>query len=101
MRRIFISKKINFNKRNIFDTTEELNHQCEGALENFRKQLMEDYEISSEIVHNCASIIQNDCEGGLDKEGTTIHCIMSVVHQNPDEHQECQEAVCCIFHLNI
>jgi len=71
-----------------------INGKCLGVLNGFRKQLLEDFEISPEIVHNCALVISDHCNGGIKKQGETLHCIMQTVHEKPGTASEqCEAAV--------
>lgn len=40
--------------------------------------LMEDYKISPELVVACDKEIKKRCNGGVEREGKTLHCLMDV-----------------------
>ena len=45
---------------------------------------MEDYKISPYLVLACAEVIQNNCDGGLQREGHTLHCLMRLASQKAE-----------------
>ncbi len=53
-----------------------------------RKSLMNDYKISPDIVADCATEIQNSCNGGLQREGKTLHCLMDLARPNKGRQYE-------------
>lgn len=44
---------------------------------------MDDYQINPEIVANCDDEIKKYCNGGLERGGKTIHCLMDVARKKP------------------
>ncbi|XP_052230402.1 Golgi apparatus protein 1-like [Dreissena polymorpha] len=59
--------------------------ECMTQMSLLRKSLMEDYQITPEIVSNCGLEIDKFCrmQAGLDEQGGTIHCLMQMA--NPRE----------------
>ncbi|XP_078482978.1 Golgi apparatus protein 1 [Ciona intestinalis] len=66
---------------------------CNNALDDFRAMLMSDYNLSPEITHNCAVEIRANCSGTVEKEGATIHCLMSHLREDSDEGSSCEKAL--------
>ena len=54
--------------------------ECISEMQQLRGELMEDYEITPEIVTRCAPEIQNYCKD-TGHGGKTIHCLLG--HVNP------------------
>jgi len=56
---------------------EEVSGMCMNEMREIRRELMEDYSITPEIVANCANEIETYCSAtkGM-KHGKTIHCLM-------------------------
>jgi len=48
---------------------------------------MEDYQISPEIVAGCAEEIRTKCNGGVHREGKTLHCLMDLAKPKPVNHK--------------
>lgn len=50
---------------------------------------MEDYKISPDVVARCAKEISEECGGGLQREGKTLHCLMDLArpHRKGDGHK--------------
>ena len=68
---------------------------CDSELMAYRQFLMEDYELSPEVVSKCSGEIRDYCDGGLHREGATLHCLMSLETDNDNEleiSEECTEA---------
>ena len=59
--------------------------ECIGELKEVRRSLMEDYKISPEIVTKCHEEIQSQCNGGLHREGKTLHCLMDLARPRRKE----------------
>ena len=57
-------------------------------MKDMRKSLMSDYQISPEIVKDCANEIKEHC-GKLHRNGKTLHCLMKLAkpmwHKDPNE----------------
>ena len=49
-------------------------------MQELRRELMEDYRITPELVAHCGTEIQKHCDK-LSADGKTIHCLMK--HVNP------------------
>lgn len=47
----------------------EVAPECQAELLDLRKQLMEDYSITPELVNKCSTEITRDCDGGLHRKG--------------------------------
>ena len=52
--------------------------ECLAEMIDWRKTLLEDFKISPDIVTNCADEIRDSCDGGLQREGKTLHCLMDL-----------------------
>ncbi len=52
--------------------------ECTAEVKEIRRELMEDYKISPEIVHLCSDEIKDSCGADVHKEGKTIHCLMKL-----------------------
>ena len=66
----------------------EVSPECVAELRDMRKSLMNDYKISPDIVADCATEIQNSCNGGLQREGKTLHCLMDLARPNKGRQYE-------------
>lgn len=64
----------------------EVNPDCVVELKEVRRSLMEDYQISPVLVRECSKEIQDNCGGGLHRDGKTIHCLMDLAR--PKKNQE-------------
>ena len=47
----------------------EVSHECQAELLDLRKQLMEDFSITPEIVRECGTEIAQQCDGPLLRNG--------------------------------
>ena len=56
--------------------------KCQAELFDLRQQLMEDYSINPEIVAKCDVEIQKHCQGGKEREGKTIDCLMELAEDS-------------------
>ena len=82
-----------YKRTNITNSTlisdQKLSGLCVTEMRNIRQSLMEDYQITPEIVCHCGEEIDKFCKkpegNGLDKAGATIHCLMQ--HANLHERQ--------------
>ena len=61
-------------------------------LNDFRAMLMDDFDLSPEITHNCAQEIKDRCNHELRKKGATLHCLMNA---KDDLSITCISAVSC------
>ena len=52
-----------------------------AELKDTRRALMEDYQISPDLVSKCQSTIEHQCGGGVQREGKTLHCLMDLARQ--------------------
>ena len=43
--------------------------ECQAELLDLRKQLMEDFSITPELVSKCSTEITKECDGGLHRKG--------------------------------
>ena len=55
---------------------------CLAEMSMLRKSLLEDFQITPEVVHNCQAEITKFC-GQIDEQGGTIGCLM----ENANKHQ--------------
>lgn len=71
--------------------------ECDAELMAYRQFLMEDYELSPEVVSMCAIEIRDYCDGGLHRQGETLHCLMSLETDDDNNEveirEECTEAL--------
>lgn len=69
---------------------------CQAEMTAHRKMLMEDYNISPELVNACNEDIENNCKI-LGKKGNNpgevIHCLMRAVMEQKVTDQKCTEAL--------
>ena len=56
---------------------------------------MSDYLINPEVVFGCRDEITNLCDGGLQREGRTLHCLMEHAKENNKLGKSCIKAVSC------
>ena len=74
---------------------EEVSGECKSELGEIRREMMEDYSITPELVANCATEIESHCDDSKKKQGGTIHCLMKLL-TNPEEKvvgERCEAAV--------
>ncbi|CAI9714844.1 Golgi apparatus protein 1 [Octopus vulgaris] len=55
-----------------------ISSECTAEVDDMRKAIMEDFQITPEIVINCDVEIRQYCSGGSSKEGKTLHCLMEL-----------------------
>ncbi|CAD5121834.1 unnamed protein product [Dimorphilus gyrociliatus] len=62
---------------------ESLRPECLVEVRNLKRELLEDYSITPEIMLNCQSEIKGICKG-LERNGKTLHCLMkaSILNEN-------------------
>ena len=73
-----------------------VDRDCDAELMAYRQYLMEDYELSPEVVANCKREIRDFCNGGLQRQGETVHCLMSLETDGGDDieiTEDCTEAL--------
>ena len=70
--------------------------ECEAELLDTRRSLMNDYLINPEVVIACRNDIERHCEGGVEREGRTLHCLMEHAKEKQGLEKECVKAVSCI-----
>ncbi|XP_064639932.1 Golgi apparatus protein 1-like isoform X2 [Lineus longissimus] len=58
--------------------TGQIRVECVTEMRDYRKMLMEDYKISPGIVSYCHQEITENCNGGIEREGKTLHCLMDL-----------------------
>jgi len=64
----------------------EVSGMCINEMREIRRELMEDYSISPELVANCATEIDTFCsEEKTQKHGKTIHCLMKAAMEYSQE----------------
>ncbi|XP_074644298.1 Golgi apparatus protein 1-like isoform X2 [Tubulanus polymorphus] len=56
----------------------DVSPECLAEMQDYRRSLMQDYQISPEVVTDCASELKNHCDNGFKREGKTIHCLMDL-----------------------
>ena len=61
-------------------TGQQVSGQCLNEMREIRREMMEDYNISPELVANCGHEIDQFCSDKK-KHGHTIHCLMSVASE--------------------
>lgn len=61
---------------------QKVNGKCQAELFDLRQQLMEDYSINPEIVAKCDVEIERHCNGGKEREGKTIDCLMELAEDS-------------------
>ena len=77
--------------------------ECVAELKDMRRSIMEDYEISPDLVVHCKEAIEEHCGKGLEKEGKTLHCLMDLARTKPGEPNqaemkpECRREVRMLF----
>ncbi|KAK3085351.1 hypothetical protein FSP39_001959 [Pinctada imbricata] len=71
---------------NALKKDESLSAQCIAEMSELRQSLMEDYQISPEIVANCGTEITK-CGGGVKRGGETLHCLMAMAQPKHDKSQ--------------
>ncbi|XP_071784755.1 Golgi apparatus protein 1-like isoform X1 [Asterias amurensis] len=59
----------------------KLSGDCVAEVEDTRKSLMDDFMVNPEVILNCRSEIASHCDGGLQREGKTLHCLMKLAKQ--------------------
>merc|ERR1719187_136158 len=65
------------------DKGNEISGTCLAHIKDHRRQLMEDYQVSPELVRDCSDDISENCNG-LGREGKTIHCLMKIAMDKPE-----------------
>lgn len=56
---------------------EEVRPECVAELQDMRRTLLEDYEVSPNLVAACSEEIQRECQR-MEKGGRTLHCLMDL-----------------------
>eukprot|EP00090_Calanus_glacialis_P000340 TRINITY_DN10209_c0_g1_i1.p1 TRINITY_DN10209_c0_g1~~TRINITY_DN10209_c0_g1_i1.p1 ORF type:complete len:1124 (-),score=372.79 TRINITY_DN10209_c0_g1_i1:391-3762(-) len=65
---------------------QEVSGMCINEMREIRRELMEDYSISPELVANCATEIEHFCsDTKTQKHGKTIHCLMKAAMDQSQE----------------
>ena len=54
-----------------------LEPECRAELMENRKMLMTDYQLNPNIVKLCKDEIANHCNGGIERGGKTLHCLLN------------------------
>lgn len=60
-----------------------ISSECIAEVDDMRKTIMEDFQITPEIVISCDHEIRQYCSGGSNKEGKTLHCLMQLSQEVP------------------
>jgi len=75
---------------------EEVSGECRTELGEIRREMMEDFSVSPEIVTSCASEIESHCGNTKRRQGGTIHCLMKLITEAGEEKvvgEKCEAAV--------
>ena len=72
-------------------STEPVSRACLEELADFREMLIEDFSLSPEITHFCATEIKKMCQHEVKKKGGTLHCLMDKKDELSDD---CMGTVC-------
>lgn len=77
----------------------EVSSDCQFELMEHRKLLLQNYQLSPEVVSMCSNDIEKYCQNN-EIGRHTIHCLMD--HSKPSRQKNrigksCQKAVCTIF----
>ena len=71
--------------------------QCLNEMREIRREMMEDYNISPELVANCGSEIDDHCaDTKTQMKGQTIHCLMKLATEQTDHKKigdKCEKAL--------
>ena len=68
----------------------EVSGQCVAEMREIRREMMEDYSISPELVSNCGKEIDEHCPDTKTQRhggGGTIHCLMQLASQQRGENR--------------
>ena len=57
---------------------------CVNEMREIRREMMEDFNISPELVANCGTEIDEYCSDTKQKQGQTIHCLMKLATEQTD-----------------
>jgi hypothetical protein len=79
-------------------------------MKELRREIMEDYAISPEIVSDCAAEIDEHCDKGENHHGKTLHCLMGLARTDakpikkgelgpPKLSTLCRRAVCHLINI--
>ena len=73
----------------------EVTGECRTELGEIRREMMEDYSVSPELVANCANEIESHCGESKRRQGGTIHCLMKLITQAGQKvvGEKCEAAV--------
>ena len=75
---------------------EEVGGQCRAELGEIRREMMEDFSLSPELVANCATEIESHCADTKKRQGGAIHCLMKLITESEKEKvvgEKCEAAV--------
>jgi Golgi apparatus protein 1 len=72
---------------------------CVKEMVDHRRMLMEDYELSPNLVKYCEAEIRENCGGGLERGGKTLHCLFGLAKMTDQKKMrpECFAEVCSSF----
>ncbi|XP_013408738.1 Golgi apparatus protein 1 isoform X2 [Lingula anatina] len=59
--------------------------ECQSEMNNWRRSLMEDYQLTPEVAKDCSTEVTQYCDGGTERGGKTLHCLMDLAR--PRERQ--------------
>lgn len=80
-----------------------MSSDCQFELMEHRKLLLQNYQLSPEVVSMCSNDIENYCQNNNNEIGKrTIHCLMD--HSKPSRQKNrigksCQKAVCNYYYF--
>ena len=86
-----VEKKMRNDKKGKDGKLLTIDQDCDAELMAYRQFLMEDYELSPEVVSSCSAEIRDYCDGGLHREGQTLHCLMSLETDEDQNELEISE----------
>ncbi len=80
---------------NVLNEGEKLDGECVREMVDHRRMLMEDYELSPNLVMSCEDEIRENCGGGLEKGGKTLHCLFGLAKKIGEKNikKECLKQV--------
>lgn len=74
--------------------------ECVAEMREMRQSLLEDYQITPNLVKACSAEIKDSCGGGLQREGKTLHCLMDLARKTEKQEgsdvisADCRREVC-------
>ncbi len=65
----------------VFQTGKPVAAECVTELHDMRQSLLEDFQITPNLVKACSLEIKDSCGNGLQREGKTLHCLMDLARK--------------------